>query len=572
MTPRPLLRRCSLLLLFGVSALGAADARGQQNAGGVRPQSWSARSSFLSGSEAPSTEASAAVAAETRINSSAPLEGPLDPRTYRVDKGDVLAARFWGEQNFDLSLPIDPDGRLFVPRVGYVAAHGRTLAAVSEEVLALVQKRYPRLKIAVTLGTPRTFLVEVTGAVERSGVSYPATAWTRASDVIHRAGGVTRVGSLRAIELHRDHGKVEVVDLIRYPIYGDRSADPVLLDGDRLHVPLATRAVTISGAVNRPGTYELLQGTFAELLDLAGGLLPEANPRALRLSSIGGRERNVRLVAWDRAHPEAAPPLLHHDSLIVPTVDEGTMIVVKGALGGTDPTSQKNDPRLADTTSPMREITVSLPYQSGDTVRGAILKAGGLAAWADLSSAWIQHSSVVVRAQAVGVKDSASRAGVQNVSTGGSGGGGGARGSTGSPLGGEGRVPIDLRPIFQLDDRSKDLPLLPGDTIYVPSGRVDVVVSGHVMKPGVYGYSLNLNASDYLALAGGETREGNRGGTRVVSSDGHSQKYRDALRLQPGDSIVVPGKRLTTAEWVSISVGVISMAMSATMLGYTLRR
>src|SRR5690242_18460227 len=34
--------------------------------------------------------------ADPRLSSAPPLEAPLDPATYRVDKGDVLAARVWG--------------------------------------------------------------------------------------------------------------------------------------------------------------------------------------------------------------------------------------------------------------------------------------------------------------------------------------------------------------------------------------------------------------------------------------------------------------------------------------------
>src|SRR5579883_1277639 len=141
-----------------------------------------------------------------RMRGTPPLEAPLDPESYRVDKGDVLTARFWGEQNFELSLPVDPDGRLFVPRLGYVQAHGRTLAAVAGEVHKLLQSRFPRLHLAVTLSQPRTFLVRVTGAVGSPGAAVAANGWTRASDAIRRAGGVLPGGSSRAIELHRADG------------------------------------------------------------------------------------------------------------------------------------------------------------------------------------------------------------------------------------------------------------------------------------------------------------------------------------------------------------------------------
>src|SRR5205807_1452355 len=48
----------------------------------------------------PPTEAPAG-SADPRLAVAPPLELPLDPTSYRVDKGDVLAARLWGEQNFE---------------------------------------------------------------------------------------------------------------------------------------------------------------------------------------------------------------------------------------------------------------------------------------------------------------------------------------------------------------------------------------------------------------------------------------------------------------------------------------
>ena len=477
-----------------------------------------------------------------------PLEQPLDPEKYLVDKGDVLQARVWGEQNFDISLPVDPDGRLFVPRVGYVVGHGRTLAQVSTEVTQKLRARFPRLNIAVTIAVPRTFLVRITGAVGNPGMALPANAWTRSSDVIGRAGGVGPGGSSRLIELHHADGKTETIDLLRYPLFGDRTMDPVVLDGDWIHVPLATRAVTVNGGVNRPGTYELVDGTFAELLKLAGGFTPEANDHfGLRVASVDG-DRKMHFVEWKHDQPQAiTTDLHHHDLVVVPTVDEGAHIVVKGAVGQGGNEAQKTDPRVADVTAPVREITVALPYVEGETVRGALLKAGGLAPWADLNNAWVEHSALARKTADNNVDD--------------------------RPASGNGeRIPINLKALFTRNDRSQDMKLEPGDTIYVPSGRTDVVVSGHVMKPGIYGYSLRLTAGDYVALAGGETRDGSRSKAKVVSVDGTTRKVDDSLHLQPGDSIVVPGKVLTTAEWVTISLGVVTVGLSAALLGYNLSR
>lgn len=356
-----------------------------------------------------------------------PLEQAIDPSTYQVDRGDVLQARLWGVENFDIPLPVDAEGRLFIPRAGYVEAHGRTLAEVAREVTRVLGDRFPRLRSAVTLSVPRTFLVRVTGAVGAPGTSIPAGAWMRAGEVLERAGGVAPGGSSRFIELHRA-GATTRVDLQRYRLSGDLAANPLVLDGDWLHVPALARAITVNGAVNRPGTCEL----------------------------EGGAE----------------------------------------------------------------------------TLQRALVEVGGVASFADLANAWIERPSAPGRE----------------------------------------RIALDLRALVLDHDATKDVPLRPGDIIQVPAVRTDVSVGGHVMKPGAYPYSLRLTAADYLALAGGETRDGARSRARVVGLDGRSRPLGEALRLEPGDSIVVPGKHLTTAEWVSITLGVISVGLSAAVLATNLRR
>ncbi len=57
---------------------------------------------------------------------------------------------------------------------------------------------------------------------------------------------------------------------------GDTAYNPMLLDGDVVTVPFAQVTVAASGAVKRPGNYELTSShDIAELLDLAGGMKPD---------------------------------------------------------------------------------------------------------------------------------------------------------------------------------------------------------------------------------------------------------------------------------------------------------
>jgi protein involved in polysaccharide export with SLBB domain len=65
---------------------------------------------------------------------------------------------------------------------------------------------------------------------------------------------------------------VTTADLTLYELTGDTAYNPFLLDGDVVSVPHADVVATITGAVRRPGSYELVKSKdLSELLELAGG-------------------------------------------------------------------------------------------------------------------------------------------------------------------------------------------------------------------------------------------------------------------------------------------------------------
>ena len=61
-----------------------------------------------------------------------PLEQPLDPDKYICGRGDVFELNFWGRQNFKQRVTVDPEGRTFISKVGYVDIVGKTLRQARE--------------------------------------------------------------------------------------------------------------------------------------------------------------------------------------------------------------------------------------------------------------------------------------------------------------------------------------------------------------------------------------------------------------------------------------------------------
>src|SRR6266446_1239435 len=205
-----------------------------------------------------------------------PLEEPLDPNKYICGRGDVFELNFWGRQNFKLRVTVDPEGRTFISKVGYVDIVGKTLREARFIMQRAVLRYLPGLNFDLSLAEPRTFVVHVVENVPQPGM-YTARPVERASSVINRAGGIAGNASKRRITItHRD-GSTAEVDLLLYNLTGDKKYNPYLMDGDLVRVPFEETAVSIGGAVRRPGRYELVNGkNLSELLDLAGGLATTA--------------------------------------------------------------------------------------------------------------------------------------------------------------------------------------------------------------------------------------------------------------------------------------------------------
>ncbi|MGI9101560.1 MAG: SLBB domain-containing protein [Terriglobales bacterium] len=103
------------------------------------------------------------------------------------------------------------------------------------------------------------------------------------------------------------------------------------------------------------------------------------------------------------------------------------------------------------------------------------------------------------------------------------------------------------------EDTVNDIEVRAGDTIYVPKRPNFVLVSGQVFNSAAITYVPGRSASWYLQQSGGVTSMGDRKNAYVIRADGSVVGHGSAaggfwhgdvlsLRLQPGDTVVVPEK------------------------------
>lgn len=191
---------------------------------------------------------------------------------YVLGIGDEVQVVFRGATNDSRTARVDRDGRLIVGQLRPVQAAGRTLAAVRADIQAETRATLLATDAFVSVGQVRAISVFVGGEVERPG-QYQLSSLADVATAIAQAGGIRRTGTLRQLRLARAGGGTVTIDL--YPFLGIGAPAHILLrDGDRIVVPVIGPTVAVTGAVARPGIYELRGAAAAsEVIAYAGGPL-----------------------------------------------------------------------------------------------------------------------------------------------------------------------------------------------------------------------------------------------------------------------------------------------------------
>jgi polysaccharide biosynthesis/export protein len=257
---------------------------------------------------------------ESRDNSfDAPSSGPVPP-DYVLGPGDTVRVQLFGNVKGIYEYEVSRDGVLNLPEIGPVTVAGITFAEFRKDVSERVGQMLIGAQASVTMGQLRTIRVFVLGDVNVPG-SYVVGGLSTISTALYRSGGVSRVGSLRNIQLKRNGQVVSTLDVYDLLIRGDSSGDTRLQPGDVIFVPPIGTTVTVGGAVNRPAIYEVKsRTTAADLVGLVGGLKPEAFSRGASLERIEvNGERTVLSVDLGSASANEIP-IRPGDTLLVPEV------------------------------------------------------------------------------------------------------------------------------------------------------------------------------------------------------------------------------------------------------------
>ena len=380
----------------------------------------------------------------------APSANLPTPVNYVLGPGDEVIIDIWGTNQATIRRTISQDGTINIPDVGMVNLNGMTIKqadAYMKRKLGQIYSVYgdnAKSEIKLTLGNIRTIQVNMMGEVANPGTYY-LSSLSNIYHALHRAGGVSRLGSLREIQLIRKGKVIATIDIYDF-IREGKMDDTILEEGDIINVPTYDIIVDIAGNVKRPMSYELKKGeTIADLIDYAAGFSGDAYTKNIRMIRRNGSEYQIFTVN----EPDYADfELVEGDALTVGAMLDRfeNRIEIKGAV--------------------YRPGT----YELGDeiaTVKELIEKAEGLKGDAFTNRALITREREDLTLE---------------------------------------MLPVDIGAIMA--GTSPDVELVKNDILYIPSihdlkdlGAIGIF--GEVAKPGEYVYADNITLEDAIMLAGG---------------------------------------------------------------------
>lgn len=225
---------------------------------------------------------------------SVPMDLPVGP-DYVVGPGDSLSIDLWGGISTKVVRTVDREGRVTLPEAGPILVSGKSLGDVQMAVQKAISGEFRQTSADVSVSRLRTIRVYVVGEVEEPG-AYDISSLSTAINALVAAGGATSKGSLRSLKHMRGGQQIEKIDAYDLLLRGVTADAKTFENGDTLLVPPLGPQVTVTGMVRRPAIYELSgEKSVADVLELAGGILPAAALRHVEVQRLDAHEKRTML-------------------------------------------------------------------------------------------------------------------------------------------------------------------------------------------------------------------------------------------------------------------------------------
>ncbi|CUU01074.1 protein involved in polysaccharide export, contains SLBB domain of the beta-grasp fold [Candidatus Thermokryptus mobilis] len=493
------------------------------------------------------------------------LERPIDPESYIVGPGDILSVNIWTSPPLNFLVQVTVEGTVIIPTVGEVKVAGRTLSDAKKEMMQKIRAKYISGEISVTLVAPRTFYITITGYAPRYE-KYKVRSIDRVSNAlalafqpidtfrIERRILMADSVNFRKIQLRRN-GAILNVDLRKYFATGDDKYNPYLLEGDWLILQRRdpNSFVSIYGAVNKPGSYEFVEGDkLRDIIEIAGGTLESADIERIEISRLdeqGKIKEKIYVNFKDILNGSVEDiSLERNDRIFVP--EKRTL---------------KQDYKVTITGEVKRPGTY--PISRNGTMLSQILKEAQLTEYADVANVLV-ISGGVNNPIAVRIDTLLPLLLLKNFVF-----------PSSDSLYFSYEVDVLKSLKFKSIDAERvisgleDYELQDGNLIYVPPRYNFVYVFGQVNNPGFVSYEKGRDYRYYISRAGGFSQFARKGDVKVIKRKTYTWSDAEDVEIEPGDYIFVPKKIIrepiyywNLAKDIILTVGAVASTVATIIL------
>lgn len=301
---------------------------------------------------------------------------PLD---YPIGVGDVIVVSLWGGADFEQSYVVARDGTIFPSGLGKITVQGLTF----QNARAIINARFgkvipPSTSVSVTLGQPRTIVVQASGEVSEPG-PLVVSAFTNALNVVALAGGVTDFGNLRNIVISRNGRIIDSIDVYKYLTTGDFGKHLYLENNDFVIVPFLDKKVLASGQFRRPMYYQLKKNEgMIDLLKFTGGFTADAYASGGVIVRNVNEKQTIKNVNFKAISLKASgvltdEPLYDGDVVVVNPINAGldNKVIVKGEVSYPNVYEIRKGDRLFDVINRAGGITPNSYLERAYVYKGA---------------------------------------------------------------------------------------------------------------------------------------------------------------------------------------------------------
>jgi len=466
-------------------------------------------------------------------------ESYLDMETYVLGPGDLLGFTLTGNVSGILrGVRVNSQGVIMLPQVGTIKVDGLMFPEAEALINEKIAEVLPGTESHMILEHPRNLKINVVGDVPYPGphivlpqtrldqAAYHSFFKTTAIDaetpspltMIANKYPQEFIGSnlfaIRNIVISREDGSQATADLYRFLKTGDEDANPVVMQGDIIHIQRLHEhnpRISISGAVHQELEMEYHpDDTIDRLIKMAGGLTFDAAGEYVRVTRV--TTQGLQEEIMEDSASIAAFRLKPNDRIIIPfdrnkrytenvqvygealytgrfSIQDGitTLFDLKQMIGG-----------LTDMALPQAAYLVRT--QPGKTEYG-LRPAFDPDALRRTSDQFVQgFEYLALEAQLI-----------QN------------------------RVYIDLND----KDVMKKVVLYHGDRLHIPKNEGTVFVFGQVNQPGYYNFDESKSSLDFISNAGGLALSADAERIFVIKAESNSWYRTGDVIIEPGDRIFV---------------------------------